>query len=258
MSNGFERLARTAAYATAVASVIYRIAFVVVVQRDTSGAESTAVAALTAGGLLALPVLVAITTMLGERAPAPARLALVLGGVATVMTALHGAYDLSALAKPAAATAGDISPVDPRGFSTFALAGVTAIVIAVLARRDERVRVDPERRRRPGRDLDRHVDRPARRARSEVGVAADHDVGCGRTEPARLRWLRAAASGRHPAAARSHGRLTVSQAARLAATRDLDQGSSRVTGAPERADDPPVRTRRVPCEIRARNPRRTR
>ncbi len=62
-----------------------------------------------------------------------------LGGVATVMTALHGAYDLSVLAKPAAATAGDISPVDPRGFSTFALAGVTAIVIAVIARADERV-----------------------------------------------------------------------------------------------------------------------
>ena len=69
---------------------------------------------------------------------APARLALVVGGVAGVMTALHGAYDLAALSTPDAATVGDISPVDPRGFSTFALAGVAVVLIAALARRDVR------------------------------------------------------------------------------------------------------------------------
>jgi hypothetical protein len=69
---------------------------------------------------------------------APARWALVIGGVAAVMTSLHGAYDLAALAKPASATAGDISLVDPRGFATFALSGVAVIVIAALARSDGR------------------------------------------------------------------------------------------------------------------------
>jgi hypothetical protein len=49
---------------------------------------------------------------------------LTVGSIAAVMTSLHGAYDLAALAPPAAATAGDISPVDPRGFATFALAGI--------------------------------------------------------------------------------------------------------------------------------------
>jgi hypothetical protein len=141
MPNGFMRFARDAALATALVGVIYSIAFVVVVQRGTSWAEWTAAGSLTVGGLLALPVLGAVTSLLADapESAAAARLALTLGGVATVMTALHGAYDLAALAKPEAATAGDISPVDPRGFSTFALAGLTIVLIGVLARRDQRV-----------------------------------------------------------------------------------------------------------------------
>ena len=140
MGNHFTGLARVAAFATAVLSVVYSVAFAVVVQNGARWAQWTAAATLTAGGLVALPVLVAVTSMLGEapESAAPARLALVVGGIAVVMTALHGAYDLAALAKPAAATVGDISPVDPRGFSTFALAGVAVVLIAALARRDER------------------------------------------------------------------------------------------------------------------------
>jgi hypothetical protein len=140
MDSSFIRLARGAAYATAAVGIVYSVAFVTVVQRGSGWAEWTAAAALTAGGLLALPVLVAIMSMLGEAADnaAPARLALVVGGVAAVMTSLHGAYDLAALAKPASATAGDISPVDPRGFATFALSGLAVIIIAALARSDAR------------------------------------------------------------------------------------------------------------------------
>ena len=140
MDDTFARLARIAALATAIVGVVYSVAFVTVVQNGSRGAEWTAATALTIGGLIAVPVLVAVTTLLGESssAAAPARLALVVGGIAAVMTALHGAYDLAALAKPAAATAGDISPVDPRGFATFALAGFAVGVIAWLARSDAR------------------------------------------------------------------------------------------------------------------------
>ena len=140
MGNHFTGLARLAAFATAILSIAYSISFAVVVQKGSHWAQWGAAVTLTAGGLLALPVLVAITSMLAEapESVAPARLALVVGGVAGVMTALHGAYDLAALSTPDAATVGDISPVDPRGFSTFALAGVALVLIAVLARRDER------------------------------------------------------------------------------------------------------------------------
>jgi hypothetical protein len=140
MDHTFARLARVAALATAITGVVYSVAFVTVVQNGSHAAEWTAATTLTCGGLLAIPVLVAVTTLLGESASAatPARLALVIGGIAAVMTALHGAYDLAALAKPAAATGGDISPVDPRGFATFALAGVAIGVISWVARRDHR------------------------------------------------------------------------------------------------------------------------
>lgn len=140
MDDIFLRLARAAAYATAAVGIVYSVAFVTVVQRGSRSAEWTAAVALTVGGLLALPVLVAVTGLLGERAHAAAgaRLALVVGGIAAVMSSLHGAYDLAALAKPEAATAGDISPVDPRGFATFALAGLAVLIIAALARSDHR------------------------------------------------------------------------------------------------------------------------
>jgi hypothetical protein len=140
MDNTFTRLARSSAYATALVGIVYSIAFVTVVERGTRWAEWTAAVALTAGGIIALPVLVTVTGLLGEsrETAGPARLALTVGGVAAVMTSLHGAYDLAALAKPLAATAGDVSPVDPRGFATFALSGIAVTVIAVLARNDAR------------------------------------------------------------------------------------------------------------------------
>jgi hypothetical protein len=136
----FLAVARRAAYVTAALGVIYSIAFVIVVGGGGRSAEWTAAATLTAGGLAALPVLVAVTGTLAERATAAgaARLALLVGGIAAVMTSLHGAYDLAVLAAPESATAGDISPVDPRGFATFALAGIAIIVIATIARGDRR------------------------------------------------------------------------------------------------------------------------
>lgn len=140
MTSSFPRLARGSAFATAVVGVTYSVAFTVVVQRGSEWAQWTAAAALTAGGLFALPVLVAITSLLAERlgAAGPARVALIVGAISAVLSSLHGAYDLAALATPASATAGDISPVDPSGFATFALAGLAVIVIAALSRDDLR------------------------------------------------------------------------------------------------------------------------
>ena len=140
MGDNFTLLARRAAYSTAVLGVVYSVAFAVVVQRGAHWAQWTAAAALTAGGLVAVPVLVAVTSLLGDSPDdaASARVALMVGAIAAVMTSLHGAYDLAVLAHPQSATAGDISPVDPRGFATFALAGLTTAIIAGLARRDRR------------------------------------------------------------------------------------------------------------------------
>lgn len=85
-------------------------------------------------------MIIAVTSLLGESADraAAAGVARTIGTIAAMMTSLHGAYDLAALAEPASATSGDISPVDPRGFATFALTGLATIVIAALARGDSR------------------------------------------------------------------------------------------------------------------------
>jgi hypothetical protein len=140
MDHTFTALARGAAYVTAVLGIVYSVAFVTVVEQGSRWAQWTAAATLTAGGLVAVPVIVAVTTLLGERRDRAtlAGVARTIGTIAAVMTSLHGAYDLAALAEPASATAGDISPVDPRGFATFALAGLATIVIATLARADSR------------------------------------------------------------------------------------------------------------------------
>jgi hypothetical protein len=139
MENTFARQARKAAYATAAAGIVYSVAFTIVVQRGSRWAQWTAASALTVGALLALPVIMEVTSLLGSsrNKEAPARLAMTIGGIAAVMTSLHGAYDLAGLADPQSA-GGNISPVDPRGFATFALAGLALLLIASLARDDRR------------------------------------------------------------------------------------------------------------------------
>jgi hypothetical protein len=66
MGASFSALARGSAYLPAGLGVVYSAAFVIVVQRGAHWAEWTAAAALIAGGLVAVPVIVAVTSLLGE------------------------------------------------------------------------------------------------------------------------------------------------------------------------------------------------
>jgi hypothetical protein len=118
------------ALATAMAGLAYAVAFVVL------GDPVLAPAFLLLGGLLAIPVLVAVRGRLDERGDA-ANSALVLALVGSAGAAIHGGYDLAnALNPPTATTTGLPNPVDPRGLLTFGLAGLGLLLLGWLMSHD--------------------------------------------------------------------------------------------------------------------------
>lgn len=137
LSRAFARTAAVAAGASALSALAYSVTFVLFVEKGWHWAEVASSALLLAGGLLGLPVLVALYRRLAAAADEGfALLGLVLGLGAGFGTLLHGAHDLAVLAHPELAPAGtDIANfTDPRGFATFALFGTSLVLLASLMR----------------------------------------------------------------------------------------------------------------------------
>lgn len=123
MTATFRRVAAWSAVLAAIAGVVFTVAFAVVVQEAERWAQWTSWLALLGGGLVSIPVMVALFSWLGRVEPELALVGLVLGVAAALAAAVHGAFEVSVLANPPGP--GDVpSGVDPRGFMTFAVTGL--------------------------------------------------------------------------------------------------------------------------------------
>jgi hypothetical protein len=128
-SHSFDRVASACALAAAVAGIGYAVAFVVVGSTLGSGAF------LLLGGVLGVPVLVALYERVRATEPAAATCALVLGVAGTVGAAIHGGYDLANALHPPANGSELPNAVDPRGLLTFGFTGLSVALFAWLIRR---------------------------------------------------------------------------------------------------------------------------
>jgi hypothetical protein len=118
------------ALATAAAGLAYSVSFVIL--RDPLPAS----AFLMLGGLLSVPVLIALASRLGSEATLSARWGILLAVVATVGSTVHGAYDLANTLHPPATLAADLpDPVDPRGLLTFGVAGLALVLLGAASHR---------------------------------------------------------------------------------------------------------------------------
>jgi hypothetical protein len=124
------------AYLSAVIALAYSLSFGYYVQEGDRWAQYTSSGLLMAGGLVGLPVLVALYLRVRIVDEGFAIIAVVIAAAAALGSVLHGAHDIAVFANPEVATGNAEYPnfTDPRGFSTFALFGLGMIVLAAMCR----------------------------------------------------------------------------------------------------------------------------
>jgi cellobiose-specific phosphotransferase system component IIC len=131
----------TAQFASILAAatvVAYSITFALYVKRGYGWAQKTSSSLLLVGGLLAVPVLVAVwrrTRIVDETLATTAAL---LGAGGAFGACVHGAYDIANFVNPTVnptVVSDGAFPVDPRGFATFGLSGLALVIMALLGSR---------------------------------------------------------------------------------------------------------------------------
>jgi hypothetical protein len=132
----FDRTASWMAYLSAAVALAYSMSFGYYVREGDRWAQYTSSGLLIAGGLIGLPVLVAVYMRVRRVDEGFAIVALVIAIAAALGSVLHGAHDVAVFANPDKVTTGADYPnfTDPRGFSTFALFGLAMIVLAAMTR----------------------------------------------------------------------------------------------------------------------------
>jgi hypothetical protein len=132
-TRSFDRFGALCAAAAAVAGFGYSVAFVIYLHNGARGAAYADALLLMVGGIASTAVFSALFQRLRDTDPALALFGLALALAAAFGAAIHGAYDLANLANPPASAPSDLpDAVDPRGFATFALAGLAVAVTGVL------------------------------------------------------------------------------------------------------------------------------
>jgi hypothetical protein len=142
----FWQTAGVGALLAGIGGLLYSVDFTAVVLKWRSSAPELG-AFLVVGGLLTTLVFVALYEHLRASESGFATLALVLGAVAALGSAFHGGYDLANAIHPeflassgaSAANADLPSQVDPRGLSTFGLAGAAILLFSWLIVRSGRL-----------------------------------------------------------------------------------------------------------------------
>ena len=130
----FGRLAGLCAFGAAGLGLAYSVTFVAIVRGADGAIAPINAVSLTAGGLAAVVVAVGLYTRLRAADPPLALLGAVFGVLAGMGSAIHGAYDLAANLHPVDAI--ELNQVDPRGFLTFAVAGLATATFTALIARD--------------------------------------------------------------------------------------------------------------------------
>jgi hypothetical protein len=132
MTVAFQRFAGWCAVLTALAGVAFTVTFAIAVQEEERWALWASAVALTVGGIVAVPVLIALYEQVREPERQFALVALVLGLAGAVGAAIHGAFDIGTLSKPPKSSYDFPNAVDPRGFLTFAVTGVALALFGWL------------------------------------------------------------------------------------------------------------------------------
>lgn len=132
MTGSFDRFAGWASILAGVAGIGYAVAFVVL----KNGALSADF--LTLAPLFAVAGLVAVFERVRSIDSGYATLALALGAFGSLAASTHGIYDVSNVLHAPAALPTDVpSALDPRGYGTFALTGLSVLILARLAGRSQ-------------------------------------------------------------------------------------------------------------------------
>lgn len=129
----YERFAGACAIVVGVGALAYAIVFAVIVAaQPPPWVEGLWVFLLMAGGLLSVPVMVALYQRLRVVDAGFAMLALLLGVTGAVGSAIHGGFDLANVIRPPATPlpTGVPNAIDPRGLLTF---GFTALALLVVS-----------------------------------------------------------------------------------------------------------------------------
>lgn len=131
----YRHTAYPSAWLAGVAGFAYSVFFVL----NTRGVAPVGGAAaffLLVGGILGASALLGLYERLAAAGGGYALWSLLFGVAAALFATLHGGYDLANSIHPAAGSGTFPSEVDPRGLSTFGLAGISLLGFAFLMLRD--------------------------------------------------------------------------------------------------------------------------
>jgi hypothetical protein len=139
MTASFERFAGYCALASGIGGFLYSVAFVIVARAAGDVGTNLSWLILLAGGLLTLPVLVALYEHLREVDRSVALLGLLLGATGALGSIVHAGYQVANIVHLGSIPASDLpSQVDPRGLLTFGLTGLGVLAFAWLIGRSPR------------------------------------------------------------------------------------------------------------------------
>jgi len=135
----FERLAGYCAVLTGIGGLLYSVAFVIVARPAPELGANLSWLILVVGGLLTLPVLVALHGRVRDVSQGAALTALLLAVYGTLGSVVHAGYEIANLVHLGKIPASDLpSQVDPRGLLTFGLTGLGLLIFASLIGRSPR------------------------------------------------------------------------------------------------------------------------
>lgn len=133
MTPSFRRFAGYCALVTGAGAFLYSVAFVVLTR--TSGQFGLALSwiVLLIGSLVAMPVLVALCELLREVEPPIGMLALLFSVLGFLGAIMHAGYEVANIIHLGSSPSSNLaSQVDPRGLSTFGLAGLGILLFGWL------------------------------------------------------------------------------------------------------------------------------
>lgn len=139
MTVAFERVAGYCAVLTGVGGFLYSVAFVIVARLAPDLGANLSWLILMVGGLLTVPVLVALHGRLRDVSQGAALTALLLAAYGTLGSVVHAGYEIANVVHLGKIPASDLpSQVDPRGLLTFGVVGLGLLIFASLIGRSPR------------------------------------------------------------------------------------------------------------------------
>lgn len=130
----FRPFAANVAWAAAFGGIAYGLFFVII------GNQGAAAVLLLVGGILTALLLSGLSRSVEAVHEPGARLAVMIGTIGAVGSAIHGGYDLANEIHPPGTNplAEFPNPIDPRGLATFGLVGLAFFIVATLMARSDR------------------------------------------------------------------------------------------------------------------------